>query len=175
MFLIWFTLALVALTGFYIFVKRRYGEKPEYVVLAPEGELETANKSSLKFEPMSNRLIQTENGEVLDPNRYSVYSVVGDSMKPRQIAHGDKIIVEKVSKEKATIIKDNLREGDIVLLNNEKFGTYKIREIVKCDGELLHVEYYINGEKKNSSKPFNISQLKGVVRYVIPNKTPHEG
>lgn len=174
-----YTLALAALFGVYFLSKRLFGEKPEYVELASEGELETIKKSSLEFEPMSNRLLQTESGSFLDPSRYYVYHVVGDSMKPVGINDHDCIVIKKIGPSFSLNPKDDLKTDDTVLIrleeSNEESKKYKIRKIADLSSNTVNVYYYRNGKKVYSSKAYNVSQIRGVVQYKILRKTPHKG
>lgn len=171
MVLIWFTLVLAALTGFYFLMKRRHGEKPEYVVLAPTGELETSSKSSLEFKSLYNHSILTEDGHLLDESRHSLFRVIGSSMKMAGIQDGDYIIVENIDANSNPIPQLLLKADDIILLYLEGDKAYKIRRIENIEGDKISLSYYRVDEQILSTKQYSISQVKGVVRYVLSRNT----
>lgn len=171
MVLVLYILALAALFGLYFLLKRVFGEKPEYVVRAPGWELEEINKSSSEYKRMSKHLFQTESGEVIDPNRYSAYVVTGESMSICNIHDGDMVFVENMALDSCSSPKTTLEPNNIVVLDVEDSKRCKIRKIDEINIDIISTSYYKNGNKVPSSKPYSISQVKGVVRYVFSTQS----
>lgn len=158
-----YTLALFALIGLFFLLKRRNRDS---AILDTDGALEIIN-ATLKIEPVSNTFVKDEKGVILDPSHYKVFRTSGSSMELAGIHDGDSIVVRELEPSYCLNPKEYLETDYVVLLYFEESKKYKIRKVADVSDNTVKVYYYRSGKKVYSTKPYSVSQIKGVVQYKI--------
>jgi len=106
-------------------------------------------------------------GKIINPAKYKVLMVGGNSMSKRGIEKRDLIFVKKFNGAVTEI--DNLKSGDIILLKihngGPNDGKLKIREFAHTiDSTTIQTMSYENGQPK-FSRPHSKSNVIGKVKY----------
>ena len=106
-----------------------------------------------------------ENGKEIDISDMQCLVVNNNCMRKRKIKNGDRLLAQKIDIFKPVYAQINV--NDILWINIVDTGKNKIRvlESIHEDGYLTTYYYDNNGEKKYSSRPHNISSVRGIVRY----------
>lgn len=159
----YYGLVLFVLLCIYAICKVKQPTETDYIQCVEAGSIQEADAELLerKSYKTAHKTLYAPDGTALGSEYFRIV-INGNCMKPRKICHNDEIIVRKYYPN------IELRQGDIIMLYIEDKQMYKLREIKNIEGNVLHtVRYDSDGREIISSKPHNINQVKGVVKYRI--------
>lgn len=166
-------LILVALLSLYYVGNRMKGweqnNQQEYVQSVEAGSLEkvTAEKQRTESFYAPKRKLYDKDGTEIDTTGLIRIISNGNCMFRRNIVKGTQLYVLAIQRGKAK--KENLKAGDILLIQLPDTGVFKIREFEKSNDDNTLKTFYYNkdGSPHNSSNPHHIEDVIGVVKYRI--------
>lgn len=155
-------LVTVAIYAYFNIVSR----KQEFVQCVEAGPTVTTDAKRLRELSFYDRrrTIQKPDGQEIDTSEMIRIVVKGNCMKPKHIESGAQLLVKKISKK--DLVRNQIKEGDILLIHLVDNDIYKIRIFDRYEGEdLATYRYDDNGERKNSTRNHKESSIVGVVKY----------
>lgn len=157
---------LTVLLGLYYIIKRKFSDR-EYVQCVEAGPMTVVDAERLKKMSYYDRPVRLRdnNGHQLSHDRYARIVVNGDCMNERKIFNKDVLVAEKFSPSEPEAFKKSLKPDNIVWLYIKETGIDKIRVFERWEADEMVTYYFLNGEKKYSSKKHGMSQVKGIVRF----------
>ena len=163
---------VVLLSLYYVGNRKRVREQceqQEFVQSVEAGSLDKVSVEQQRAESFyaPKRKLYKKDGTEIDLTGLIRIVSNGDCMFRRNIVKGTQLYVRAVQRGKAQ--KENLKEGDILLIQLPDTGVYKIREFEKSNDDNTLKTFYYNtdGSHHNSSNPHRIEDVVGVVKYRI--------
>ncbi len=110
------------------------------------------------------RIVLNADGQKVDTSGMMRIVVKGNCMKPKHIESGAQLLVKKINRKDS--IRNQIKQGDILLIHLTDNDIYKIRIFDRYDGgDLATYRYDDNGERKNSTRNHKESSIVGIVKY----------
>lgn len=153
----------------YAFCNLHLAKKQEFVQCVEAGPTKKITAKFLEEQSFyaQRQIIKDQNGKDIDTSEMLRICVNGNCMKPKHIVTGSQLLVKKIDKNKP--IKEQIKQGDILLIHLEDNNIHKIRIFDKYqENHLLSTyRYDDDGKRKDSSNPHRESSVVGVVKYKI--------
>ena len=163
---------VVLLSLYYVGNRKRLkeqGVQQEFVQSVEAGSLDKVSAEQQRAESFyaPKRKLYKKDGTEIDLTSLIRIVSNGDCMFRRNIVKGTQLYVRAIQRGKAK--RENLKVGDILLIQLPDTGVYKIREFEKSNDDNTLITFYYNtdGSHHNSSKPHSIEDVVGVVKYRI--------
>lgn len=144
------------------------GKKTDYVACVEAGDTNCVNSDDLKV--MSHRekhqVVLDEQGHLVPQKDYIKVVVKGNCLEPKGIVNGSELLVYKFKNDSE---KNDIKEGDILMIHLKSKGIDKIRvfEKMREDGLMDTYRFDANKNKKMSSRPHDLNSVVGKVKYLL--------
>lgn len=166
-------LILAALLSLYYVGNRmrvkEQSDQQEFVQSVEAGSLEKVTKEQQRAESFyaPKRKLYDKDGTKIDLTGLIRIVSNGNCMFRRNIVKGTQLYVRAIQRGNAK--KEELKAGDILLIQLSDTGVYKIREFEKSNDDNTLQTFYYNedGSHHNSSNPHRIEDVVGIVKYRI--------
>ena len=148
---------------------REQSNQQEYVQSVEAGSLGKVTAEQQRAESFyaPKRKLYKNDGTEIDLTGLIRIVSNGNCMFRRNIVKGTQLYARAIPRGKAK--KENLKAGDILLIQLHDTGVYKIRELEKSNDDNTLITFYYNNDGSHhiSTNPHRLEDVVGIVKYRI--------